>query len=84
MKYRLGLKLQYICCSNGGDEVFEWELEKIPDIPETTLIDYCPSVSRDRSLHCIDIDHLAGLSPGFYVPKEKYNNTGDVIGTKQK
>ena len=80
VKYRLDLKLQDICCSNGGDEVFEWELEEIPDIPETTLIDYCPSVSRNHSLHCIDFDHLAGLSPGFYVPNEKYNNTADVIG----
>ena len=80
VKYRFDLKLQDICCSNGGDEVFEWELEKIPDIPETTLIDYCPSVSRNHSLHCIDFGHLAGLSPGFYIPKEKYNNTADVIG----
>ena len=44
------------------------------------LIDYCPSVSRNDSLHCIDFGHLAGLSPGFYVPNEKYNNTADVIG----
>ena len=66
------VKLADICNLHGNSEVFTWELKK--------LIRYCPSVLQDDTLNVIDFDKLAGLSPGFYLPSNKYNNTADVIG----
>ena len=79
------IKLADICnlhgkISNGGDEVFSWKLEKISRVPDIKLSGFCPSVVRKDTQDYIDFDKLPGLSPGFYHPTEKYNNTADIIG----
>ena len=43
-------------------------------------MDYCPSIFKSRKLLNIDFVTLRNLAPGFYHPKEKYNNTADVTG----
>ena len=75
------ITLANICCSHGKNGLFSWELETIPNFTETTFINFCPSVLRNySSLDYINFGELAGLSPGFYLPRDDYNNTADVIG----
>lgn len=72
------LKLENIFRLNGGHEVFIWELDPIISIPDTALI-ICPSGLQNGTIQKFAFDSLANLSPGFYHPTEKCNNTADVM-----